>query len=186
MNTECVLTIPAHGISVTCVRFNNPGTLLISSSMDKSIKMWDLQGNCLKTLAEHSRYVNCIAINSDSTIVASGSNDRSILIWDLTNSFTIDSHLTEVRSLLMKIASNDSDLPLEFICPITHELMRDPVVLEDGFTYERSAINEWFNTGKQTSPMTNMDLSDINCIENTILREKIDEYLKGLDLDPFE
>ena len=34
----------------------------------------------------------------------------------------------------------------EFLCPITHDLIRDPVVLADGFTYERSAIERWIKT----------------------------------------
>lgn len=106
------------------------GTLLLSCSMDKTIKVWDLQGNCIKTMTEHTRYVNCMAVNSDSTVFCSGSNDRTILIWDLTNSLTIDSHLTGVRSILFNLASSRTEIPLEFICPITHEIMKDPVVAE--------------------------------------------------------
>lgn len=29
-------------------------------------------------------------------------------------------------------------------CPITHELMKDPVMATDGHTYEREAIMKWF------------------------------------------
>lgn len=186
MNAQCVLTIQAHGSSVTCVRFNSSGTLLISSSLDKKIKIWDLQGNCLKTLLDHSRYVNCVAFNSDSSVIASGSNDRSVIIWDLTNSFTIDSHITGARSLLYTLASNQYDVPLDYICPITHEIMKDPVIAEDGFTYERSAIQEWFGQRSQTiSPMTNIEiLPDLN--ENVLLKERIDNYLKSLDFDTFQ
>jgi hypothetical protein len=36
----------------------------------------------------------------------------------------------------------------ELICPITQELMRDPVVAEDGYTYEREAILRWFSVGR--------------------------------------
>lgn len=185
MNAECVLTINAHGSSVTCVRFNTAGTLLVSCSLDKSVKVWDLQGNCLKTMLEHNRYVNCIAINSDSTVIASGSNDRSVLIWDLRNSLTTDSHITGMRSILFKFASNQGDVPIDFICPITHEIMRDPVVSEDGFTYEASAIEEWFKM-KPFSPMTNLELSSTDTLPNLALKERIDKYLQSLDFDPFE
>lgn len=30
----------------------------VSCSLDKTVKIWDLQGKCLKTLAEHQRYVS--------------------------------------------------------------------------------------------------------------------------------
>nr|XP_019557895.2 WD repeat, SAM and U-box domain-containing protein 1-like [Aedes albopictus]XP_029725429.1 WD repeat, SAM and U-box domain-containing protein 1-like [Aedes albopictus]XP_029725431.1 WD repeat, SAM and U-box domain-containing protein 1-like [Aedes albopictus] len=186
MNASCVQTIAAHGSSVTCVRFNSTGTLLISCSLDKTIKIWNQQGTCIKTLSEHSRYVNCLAINSDSTVIASGSNDRSVIIWDLTNNLTIDSHITGIRSLLFKLASKTTDIPLEFICPITHEIMREPVYAEDGFTYERTAIEEWFSREKIVSPMTNVELSTDELVENGKLKQKIDEYIKTLDLDSFE
>lgn len=44
--------------------------------------------------------------------------------------------------------------PQEFVCPITHELMKAPVVAQDGFTYERTAIEDWLRY-RQTSPKTN-------------------------------
>lgn len=106
------------------------GTLMLSCSMDKTIKVWDLHGNCIKTMTEHTRYVNCMAVNSDSTVFCSGSNDRTILVWDLTNNLTLDSHLTGVRSILFNLASSRTEVPLEFICPITHEIMKDPVIAE--------------------------------------------------------
>lgn len=41
----------------------------------------------------------------------------------------------------------------EFICPITFELFRDPVVASDGHTYEKGAIDKWLRTNT-TSPRT--------------------------------
>eukprot|EP00299_Pterocystis_sp_00344_P014758 c7329_g1_i2.p1 GENE.c7329_g1_i2~~c7329_g1_i2.p1 ORF type:complete len:186 (-),score=36.73 c7329_g1_i2:75-632(-) len=43
--------------------------------------------------------------------------------------------------------------PNGFYCPITHEIMDDPVTAEDGFTYERTAITAWLKD-HNTSPMT--------------------------------
>nr|CAD7398665.1 unnamed protein product [Timema cristinae] len=77
---------------------------------------------------------------------------------------------------------SDVQLPHEFLCPITHEIMRDPVVCTDGFTYERAAINEWFLSGKFTSPMTNATLTDTTCASNTTLRSSIYQFLYGDDI----
>ncbi|XP_058458730.1 WD repeat, SAM and U-box domain-containing protein 1-like isoform X2 [Malaya genurostris] len=131
MNASCVQVIAAHGSSVTCVRFNSTGTMLISSSLDKKIKIWNQQGTCLRTLSEHSRYVNCLAINGDSSVLASGSNDRTVVIWDLNDKLTIDSNIVGIRNLLFTLAAKSSEIPLEFICPITHEIMKEPVYAED-------------------------------------------------------
>jgi pSer/pThr/pTyr-binding forkhead associated (FHA) protein len=41
----------------------------------------------------------------------------------------------------------------EFLCPITYEVFRDPVVADDGFTYERTSIEKWLRSNS-TSPKT--------------------------------
>ncbi|XP_071539559.1 WD repeat, SAM and U-box domain-containing protein 1-like isoform X1 [Panulirus ornatus] len=43
--------------------------------------------------------------------------------------------------------------PTEYLCPITQELINDPVLCADGFTYERVAMEAWLASGKRTSPM---------------------------------
>ncbi|KAL1499354.1 hypothetical protein AB1Y20_011561 [Prymnesium parvum] len=40
----------------------------------------------------------------------------------------------------------------DFRCPLSHEIMIDPVIAEDGFTYDRQAIEEWISE-YDTSPM---------------------------------
>jgi len=50
--------------------------------------------------------------------------------------------------------------PQEFVCPITHELMEAPVVAQDGFTYEKSAIEDWMRH-KKTSPKTNEPIESV-------------------------
>jgi hypothetical protein len=41
----------------------------------------------------------------------------------------------------------------EFLCPITFDLMTDPVVAADGHSYERSPITKWISS-KENSPRT--------------------------------
>ncbi|KAJ8966312.1 hypothetical protein NQ314_003577 [Rhamnusium bicolor] len=85
-----------HSSSVTCIRYSNNGAYLISSSLDKLVKIWDNNGACIATLEGHNRYVNCVAISKDSSLIASGStgsNDKLIIIWDLTGNLSLDSEL---------------------------------------------------------------------------------------------
>jgi len=52
-------------------------------------------------------------------------------------------------------ASEAAEVPDDFVCPITAEIMTDPVSTLNGFTYEREAITEWLRTNlKDTSPLT--------------------------------
>eukprot|EP00741_Cyanophora_paradoxa_P006380 tig00001000_g6184.t1 len=51
--------------------------------------------------------------------------------------------------------SSRSQPPPDFLCPILHEVMEDPVTLNDGtgMSYERRALQRWLNDN-QTSPIT--------------------------------
>ena len=51
----------------------------------------------------------------------------------------------------------DEEPPADFICPITTEVLSDPVTAADGHSYERSAIERWLAT-KSTSPLTGEEL----------------------------
>lgn len=66
-----------------------------------------------------------------------------------------------------------------FVCPITHEAMRDPVTTVDGFTFEREAIARWFLLN-HTSPMTNLPLRDKTLYANDALREEM--RIAGFDV----
>ncbi|KAF3782461.1 U-box domain-containing protein 32 [Nymphaea thermarum] len=68
--------------------------------------------------------------------------------------------------------------PAHFVCPISQEIMQDPHVAADGFTYEGDAIRQWFNSGHMTSPMTNLRLSNSYLIPNHGLRSAIQEWLQ--------
>jgi len=53
----------------------------------------------------------------------------------------------------------------QYVCPISQELLEDPVTAADGMTYERSAIERWPQIRK-TSPMTGLALTDIDLRHN--------------------
>ena len=65
--------------------------------------------------------------------------------------------------------------PDEFICPITYELMEDPVVCADGHTYERAAVTEWLATHDR-SPKCNTVLEHKFLIPKHSMRKQIMEY----------
>jgi len=64
-------------------------------------------------------------------------------------------------------------------CPITLVLIRDPVVAEDGHTYERQAIETWIQQNG-TSPLTNQPLSLRELRPNYIMKRMIDQFENAL------
>ena len=70
--------------------------------------------------------------------------------------------------------------PDALVCPLTLELMSDPVVASDGHSYERKAIEAVLLQGSPTSPLTREDLT-ASVVPNHALRKRIEEHAKGLD-----
>lgn len=64
--------------------------------------------------------------------------------------------------------------PPELTCPIMHTLMDDPVVAEDGYTYERQGIESALQI-RSRSPMTNEPMGKA-VVPNRGLKSRIQEY----------
>ena len=75
-----------------------------------------------------------------------------------------------------------STIPAGFICPITQEVMKDPVICCDGHSYERNAIMRWLQNNN-TSPMTNLIMDDTTMYPNISLRQNIEEYVNNAQLN---
>jgi hypothetical protein len=82
--------------------------------------------------------------------------------------------------------TQSAEPPAYLRCPVTHELMEDPVVVcTTGQTYDRGALEEWFQRHKPaTDPTTNVVLSDTAVVPNWALREALTEYHKTHRLAP--
>ena len=63
----------------------------------------------------------------------------------------------------------------EFRCPITMDIMRDPVMAPDGHTYERSAIVQAL-AAKSVSPLTRQPMSAASLLPNHALRAAIEHW----------
>ncbi|KAM0906542.1 hypothetical protein ACQ4PT_016684 [Festuca glaucescens] len=73
-------------------------------------------------------------------------------------------------------SASDGGAPSYFLCPILKEVMRDPQIAGDGFTYEAEAMREWLGSGHDTSPMTNLKLPTDELVPNHALRAAIQEW----------
>ena len=69
-------------------------------------------------------------------------------------------------------------IPMEFLCPITQEILIDPVMAQDGNSYERKAIELWLEK-HSTSPMTNAPLPSKNLLPNLNLKKLIADYVEA-------
>ncbi|KAL3514877.1 hypothetical protein ACH5RR_027594 [Cinchona calisaya] len=68
-----------------------------------------------------------------------------------------------------------------FICPLTKQVMRDPVALENGQTFEREAIEKWFSECREAGrrpvcPLTQRELRSTELNPSIALRNTIEEW----------
>lgn len=71
---------------------------------------------------------------------------------------------------------NSISIPANYHCPLTHEVMWDPVLATDGYTYEREAVENWLKRST-ISPMTGKNLPQAAVFPNFNARSSIREFL---------
>jgi WD40 repeat protein len=85
-----------HTMAVTSLSYSPDGQHVISSSADKTIRIWDVEtGTAVgKPLEGHTETVWSIAYSPDGQCIASGSADKSIRIWDAVTGAAVGKPLT--------------------------------------------------------------------------------------------
>lgn len=71
-----------------------------------------------------------------------------------------------------------NDIPDAFLCPISHQIMRDPYVDSDGNSYDKMHITEWLRE-HPISPITRNSLSLNNLVPNRVLKTLIDTFISN-------
>lgn len=70
-------------------------------------------------------------------------------------------------------SSTPVPIPPDFCCPLSLELMTDPVIVASGQTYERAYIRKWLDLGLNVCPKTRQMLSHTNLIPNYTVKALI-------------
>ncbi|KAG9154380.1 hypothetical protein Leryth_000820 [Lithospermum erythrorhizon] len=69
-------------------------------------------------------------------------------------------------------------VPEEFKCPLSKELMKDPVIVSSGLTFDRPFIQKWLKSGNLVCPQTQQVLSLSMVTPNLLIREMISQWCK--------
>ncbi|KAK1229314.1 hypothetical protein PQX77_007632 [Marasmius sp. AFHP31] len=92
---QLVERLRGHQDSVIGVAFTPDARGLVSGSLDKTLKYWDMSGQnrlnespCTKNFVGHKDGTLGVAVSRDGKYIASGSLDRGVRIWDSRNATT--------------------------------------------------------------------------------------------------
>jgi hypothetical protein len=77
-------TFWGHEDTVNSVAFSSNGQMIVSGSSDKTVRLWNLQGNPIgQPFQGHENIVYSVAFSPDGQMIVSGSYDKTVRLWDL-------------------------------------------------------------------------------------------------------
>ncbi|KAK7385781.1 hypothetical protein VNO78_31637 [Psophocarpus tetragonolobus] len=109
---------------------------------------------------------------SKSMIFRDGENDRNEEDCKPLSAFLYN----KVHDSSSSSQSITLNVPDEFRCPISLDLMRDPVIVSSGHTYDRPSIAQWINSGHPTCPKSGQRLIHTALIPNCALKSLVQQW----------
>eukprot|EP01084_Bolivina_argentea_P102697 183961_1 len=138
--------------------------ILLTDKVDLSVIETEMQKQKVNGIVLHQMSIDKLREIGFSTVT------------DINQIYNEISELVEKYPVFSSQNVKDSvNIPSEFICPITKDIMDDPVICSDGHSYERFAIEDWL-IKHDKSPMTNTKLVTKQIFPNHGLRSMIQEY----------
>ena len=131
------MTFTGHEYSVASAVFNSNATVVLTSSDDRSAKIWSTTtGTCLLTFSGHEDALNTATFSSDDTLVLTSSNDDTAKMWKSTS------------GLCLRTFTGHSNLVITAIFPsTTHRLSpRHSITHARCGRSQESARSHWLGT----------------------------------------
>lgn len=165
--------------------FKNNFTELVVLSLSRDMKNACIQINSAQSYEmDEPKQKNLLIISPETQRrrSSSSSSDMPHLI-DFLKRMYYRSQEDDIESLasLKMLAEHIEPLYDSFFCPLTKKIMEDPVTIESGVTYERSAIGKWLEKHNEYAeevfcPTTGIKLHSKALSTNLALKTTIKEW----------
>ncbi|CAL0325367.1 unnamed protein product [Lupinus luteus] len=99
-------------------------------------------------------------------------NYSRVVIFEKLDFFNTDQSSSRCSTEMMITCINLQD----FRCPISLELMTDPVTVSTGQTYDRVSIKKWLKAGNKICPKTGEKLTNTELVPNTSIKRLIQQF----------
>lgn len=122
-----------------------------------------------------------IVVSNINNLISLVSLSKSMIFSNEENEKTLEDVKQQSRSSWQQDQSSSSqstvfNLPDEFRCPISLDLMKDPVIVASGHTYDRNSIAQWINSGHHTCPKSGQRLIHMALIPNYALKSLVHQW----------
>ncbi|KAK7338834.1 hypothetical protein VNO77_19467 [Canavalia gladiata] len=182
-------------------QFDAPGLQLYEHLLSVYKQSHDVKTETaeLRLMCEKLQFLNANDIKQESVAIQKMVADRGDhfekTAQDMSNVLKKIEHFLAIESgsegfpphtdePCVKLCPQSLVIPDEFRCPISLELMKDPVIICTGQTYERSCIKKWLKAGHGTCPKTQQILSSTVLIPNHVLYSLISNWCEANGVEP--
>ena len=96
-----VNVLEGHTGKVTAISFHPTENQIVTSSHDKTVKLWNVSGKEIATMNGHSDEVSTVSFNNKGEIIASGSKDKTVRLWTVDGKVyqVLRGHKSPVKAL---------------------------------------------------------------------------------------
>ncbi|WOL06377.1 U-box domain-containing protein 4 isoform X2 [Canna indica] len=134
--------------------------------------------NSLSLLSNEELLMEAVALEKLKVKIGCGDTQA-----EMVNVDDIISLVTYMHDCLVKVKQlhsiNGVSIPADFCCPLSLELMSDPVIVASGQTYERAFIRKWLDQGFNVCPRTRQTLGHSNLIPNYTVKALIANWCES-------
>ncbi|OQV09949.1 WD domain-containing protein [Cladophialophora immunda] len=113
-----VFTAEGHTLALVDVRFSPQGANLLTSSLDKTVRIWSFAEQdpgssicCVKTMTGHAFFVQSAAYTHDENWILSGGGDNNVYFWDPTTGVPHLALMANESNVFRVIPFPKNDLP---------------------------------------------------------------------------
>ncbi|XVE69459.1 hypothetical protein DITRI_Ditri09bG0153900 [Diplodiscus trichospermus] len=117
-----------------------------------------------------------IVVSNINNLISLVSYAKSMVFSSDENEKNMEDIKQQHASVNRNIDQSSSNIPDDFRCPISLDLMKDPVIISSGHTYDRNSITRWINTGHHTCPKSGQRLIHMALIPNYALKSLVHQW----------
>ena len=101
--------LTGHNHFVTDLTISNDNCYVISSSWDKTLRLWDIRyGRCMERFVGHTKEIHSVTFSSDNRQIFSGGSEKNIRIWNTLGECKVKSDHNNHTNWVSKIRYSSS------------------------------------------------------------------------------